>query len=161
MRGLLVLVVVSVWLLRPGLGPGTRNAARSGQRGVKVGRPCRSRTPRQYAGSLAEATARSRRAGRRTRIRVGRPQSLGSTRVPHPRTRPRARAAQLSDVSYAIELDLTGPGTETFGVPDDGPLPRPTARATTFLELTDAADAPADRQRHARRPGVRRAAGSR
>ena len=50
----------------------------------------------------------------------------------------RARAAQLSDVSYAIELDLTDPTTGTFGC-------RTTVRfrstgPETFLELTDARD---------------------
>ena len=53
-------------------------------------------------------------------------------------TEARARAAQLSDVSYAIDLDLTEPSTGTFGC-------RTTARFAstgpeTFLELTDAAD---------------------
>ena len=53
-------------------------------------------------------------------------------------TEARARAAQLSDVSYAIDLDLTEPSAGTFGC-------RTTVRFAstgpeTFLELTDAAD---------------------
>ena len=53
-------------------------------------------------------------------------------------TEARARAAQLSDVSYAIDLDLTDPGGHVR-LPDHRAFRRATGRET-FLELTDAAD---------------------
>ena len=50
----------------------------------------------------------------------------------------RTRGASLSDVSYAVTLDLTGPGTGWFGCRTSVRF-RSTAERT-FLELTDAAE---------------------
>ena len=49
-----------------------------------------------------------------------------------------ARAAQVSDVAYRIELDLTS--SETFGCRTTVTFSLSDPRATTFLELTDASD---------------------
>ena len=50
----------------------------------------------------------------------------------------RGRGARLSDVSYAVTLDLTGPGTGWFGCRTS--VSFRSAADGTFLELTDAAD---------------------
>ena len=50
----------------------------------------------------------------------------------------RTRGARLSDVSYAVTLDLTGPGTAGSAAGRRSASAPP--RSETFLELTDAAD---------------------
>src|SRR6478735_9948588 len=50
----------------------------------------------------------------------------------------RTRSASLSDISYAVTLDLTGPGTGWFGCRTSVRFRSATER--TFLELTDAAE---------------------
>ena len=50
----------------------------------------------------------------------------------------RLRAATLSDVSYALDLDLTSPHAERFGTRTT--IAFTATSSTTFLELTDASD---------------------
>ena len=59
----------------------------------------------------------------------------------------RTRAAQVSDVTYRIDLDLTS--RESFGCRTTVTFALADPRATTFLELADAQGPPADGQRHA------------